>query len=1732
MAEREMNKETMDMSTATKISSASDPRARLLTTLLGAVCLIGLLITAPAAAAPSWGIGMVHKNLYGVAGMVSMYDDSGSEGFARESGGNAYSIQVTNTSLSVGTVLTCEAGTWTGSPTFAYQWYRNGTAIPGATASTHTTEAADAGRSVQCAVTGTNAGGAFVRYTTPRFVGSAGSAGLPRAAEPVISASNAGNTGSKLTCEPVWGWRWPSFTFQWLKNGAPIAGATSNTYTIQAGDAPSAIQCLITAANVAGSVSMATPKQETSPAPSPAAPSSSVATGPKLEGGSPADVAGTVAVGQKLSCTGAPLSAALTYQWLRNGAAIPGATSSTYTLAVPDQGTAVQCQVLATTPEAAGLAISASTPVSPYPATPAPAPGNVTVSGTASVGSTLTCGTGTWAGSPSFADQWYRNGTSIPGATAATYVVAAGDLSTNIQCQVKGTNSGGTVAAQSGAKFIPPAVAPPTASAVPTVTGAVTVGSELTCNSGTWANGPTFSWEWLRSGTPLGITTQKYTVTAADEGKALQCRVTATNAQATAQAMSLNTAIPPVSGTLPPSLTSAGGISGVPNVGEELNCNRGTWANSPSTYTVQWLRNGIPIPGAVQTNAIANTKYKLVASDLNKVIQCMVTATNVGGSSVAILADSTGVQYVVPTAPNTSASLVVPDSVSVSIALPDGIELTGPNAFNNNTSDNIGFQFTTEVNATNEMIVASDWNCSVVTVTCTRGGTLGSGQSYPPIVLHVRPRAETADMVAPVATVFGGGATPPSASVNDPTQIFPPVPFGVHSFTAWAEDGLGASFTQAGGHPLGAGTQIAGNSHPTSSGGIFIAGGDIKSVQAELPPGFSANPQNFPQCPTAIATAGNNGSCPQNTAVGYIEVSLTWQGGSPPTSTGGILFGGGGIGQNVSPLWNVEPERGLPAQFAFKIQSISYVLEAKLRSDGDYGLTVGSQQIAASPSINGARVVVCDNGIEKFSAPQPFPGGKFKCTPTPSTAIPFINNPSKCAGEAPLTTLRANSYQHPDEYVEIGSYAGSPSPPPALQGQPPVKGTPVPDSYVTGCEELNELFNPDLTFLPDSTQADTPAGYNIDVHIPQTNQADTLMAPALKKTVATLGEGVSINPAAANGLGACTTAQMGLIGRNFPEPNPTHFDQSPIRCPNSSKVGTLEVETPLLAEPLDGSVYLAAQGDNVFDSTFAIYLGIDDPKTGLVIKLPGLIEADPTSGRLTATFDYNPQLPLEHIRLHFFGGPQASLANPEVCGEKATSIQITPWSAADPDNPTPDEVKTPSDFFNIDSGAEGAPCANTPAQLPFKLDLQAGAENTKAGASGPFGFHITRPDGAQEMTNLDLTTAPGVSASLKGIPYCSEVAIKAAEAKSGREESSSPSCPQASKVGTTLVGAGAGSNPFYSSGNLYLAGPYKGSPISVVSITPAVAGPFDLGDVVLRTAVFIDRTTAQVVAKTDPLPRILKGVVLRLRDVRVKLDRKDWTINPTSCDASLVTAQVHGSGGAVAGLSNRFQVGGCNGLNFKPKFSAKVSGGTKRNDHPSFRAEVSYPEGPGYANTKDVQVALPHSEFLDQSHINTVCTRVQAAAHECPAGSIYGYAEATTPLLDGVLTGPVFLKSSSHQLPDLAIALKGPDSQPIEVEFAGRIDSIHGQIRDTIEGLPDVPVTKFVLNMKGGKKGLLVNSRDLCNGKQGRMTVNTIGQNNKRFDTRPLLRNGCGTHKKHRSHKRHQKRATVSVVHW
>jgi hypothetical protein len=967
--------------------------------------------------------------------------------------------------------------------------------------------------------------------------------------------------------------------------------------------------------------------------------------------------------------------------------------------------------------------------------------------------------------------------------------------------------------------------------------------------------------------------------------------------------------------------------------------------------------------------------------------------------------------------------------------------------------------------------------------TCTTNEPVRPGLATLSLNVPILDTNTVAGSATNLIEVIGGGApVPASYEEAIATSALPALP-GFQAFTAGAYNDDGTKSTRAGSHPYGASTAIFVNTVVSPTGRVVPAG-DPKTISVDLPPGFLGNPIATPQCPEGDELCEGLGLGVQgnNAIVGTAQPILQ-------------IFGQSG---ESSGVFNMEAPIGYPGKFHFNVFTEEIEVLGSLNSETDYGINTTSPNTPQLLAVYG--VFFTFWGAPASPSHDTERCGKFGFQCEPSTVpqeTAFLTMPTDCSLQAasqPLVTLNL------DTWVSIGQFTTSQFAVPAT----------------TECDQLH--FESNFTFEPSDTKADSPASFRTELAIPEEGltNPEKLAVPEIKKTVVKLPKGVVLNASGADGLEACSEAQIGLKGTGFPAPNPIRFNKEPNQCPAGSKIGSGELKSALLAEPLHGALYLAAQGEgNPFGSLFAVYLVIEDPRHGVFVKIPGEVEADKQTGQLEVIFDNLPQVPFTYLRLTLKGGDRSALGSPTTCGNYVTTAINTPWSA--PESGPPSES---ANGFEINQGPNGGPCAKTPGERPFDIGLKAGSSSTQAGASAPFTFQITRPDGSQELESLELQTPQGVSASLKGIPYCTETEIKQIEARTGHQELEHSACPAQSQIGITETAAGSGPTPFHTAGKLYLAPPYKGAPISVLSVTPAVAGPFDLGNVVVRSAVFIDRSTAQVFAKTDPIPQLLDGVALRIRDVRIHLDHSNWTINPTSCDAGETKLTAHGNSGASAQRSARFQVGGCDKLVFKPKFSAKVLGGTKRGDQPAFSASVTFPQG-AYANTKDVAVTLPHSEFLDQAHINTVCTRVQAAAHECPAGSIYGFAEAESPVIDGKLTGPVFLKSSVHKLPDLAIALKGPDSQPVEVEFAGRIDSVKGQIRDTIEGLPDVPVSRFVLRMKGGKKGLLENSRDLCKGKQTKMTVVMSAHNNAEAESRPPLQNSCKkNHKRHHKYKR------------
>jgi hypothetical protein len=858
---------------------------------------------------------------------------------------------------------------------------------------------------------------------------------------------------------------------------------------------------------------------------------------------------------------------------------------------------------------------------------------------------------------------------------------------------------------------------------------------------------------------------------------------------------------------------------------------------------------------------------------------------------------------------------------------------------------------------------------------------------------------------------------------------------------------------------------------------------DAKDATVHLPAGFIGNPAATPQCSIADFSADK---CPIDSQTGIAHVVVA----------GGHEFN--------SAIYNVIPPPDVAGLIAFKAQGFNaaqYTI-LKARTGGDYGLDATATSIyhglslplssfeqdlwgvPADPIHDPLRLdpannqgatsytgTFCDaSGTLSTTDPntivKPCEGGAVEAilpTPSNSPLIPLLQNPTNC--DAPLSTS-----------LDVLSYDGGSD------------QAAYPWPQQTGCDQLS--FNPSLYAQPTTTEADTASGIDVNLTVPQELSPTAPSPSELRGATVTLPPGFSINPNAADGKTACTDAAA-----NF-------GTEEAASCPEFAKVGSLEIDSSALPGPLPGYVYLAQP---LPGNRYRIFLVADGFATH--IKLAGTVTPNPLTGQLVITFQNLPQSPLTAFDLHFFGSERGLLATPTQCGTYPVTTTFTPW----------DETigtQTSSQFFTLDSGPNGVPCPGS--QRPFSPAFAAGVTNNTAAAHSPFSIELTRSDGDQNLSALSVSTPPGFSATLAGVPYCSDAAIAAAASPgySGLAEEANPSCAAASQIGTAVTGAGAGSHPVYVSGKVYLAGPYKGAPLSLAVITPAISGPYDLGNVVVRAALHVNSETAQITAVSDPLPQILEGIPLRLRSILIELNRRDFTLNPTNCDPFSVNAQVTGDQGAQANLTSPFQVASCAVLPFAPKLSTTITGSTNHTGNPGLKTVVT--TSPGEANISRTAVTLPHSEFLDNAHIKAPCTRVQFAANHCPSTSLLGYAKAETPLLEKPLEGPVYLRANGgeRQLPDIVAALRGQ----LEIDLVGFVESVHGQLRTTFQTVPDAPVSSFTLSLDGGNRGLLINSSNLCAATQ-HVQVQMSGQNGKTANQNPVLSTSC-TKKKRNGHRK------------
>lgn len=991
------------------------------------------------------------------------------------------------------------------------------------------------------------------------------------------------------------------------------------------------------------------------------------------------------------------------------------------------------------------------------------------------------------------------------------------------------------------------------------------------------------------------------------------------------------------------------------------------------------------------------------------------------------------------------------------------------------------------------------WSCSGVgtaTVSCESAALVphaatdldGRGDAHP-VFLTVAV-SETASSAENVVTVSGGGAPGP-ATAHDPTPIsstpagfgFVPGSYESDLFDAAAPDG--GPVRQAGSHPfemrLDFKMNLALRTVPASGAPFTDPDQYMKTNEVRLPAGVVGNPEATPKCDAEqLGDSGpsQHGLCPANSQVGSIDLALNTGTGLVP---GGVLD---------IPVFNMVPPPGHPAAFGFAFLGNPVYIVASL-DPHDYSVITRIENINTLYPVRSARLslwgVPADPAHEMLRT-NPDAAHSTTAYGAPSTAEikPFLTLPSQC-DTGGRVKLRADSWLHPGQFT------------PWQEGE---------EIKATGCEDPRIRFRPRITIQPTSHEAAAPTGLNVDLSVPQKNDSfasgsqaaneanaaklyapngndAAIVTPNLKDAVTHLPAGMAVNPSAADGLSGCSEEQVGLGNNNDPA------------CPDSSKIGTVEIESPLIADNMHGFVYQAKQFENPSHSLLGFYTVAQGD--GLTIKLAAEVKADPQTGELTTVFNNNPQLAFSHYRLHFWGGQRAPLVNPPACGEYQGSGTFTAWNSSVP-------PVTSTDTTHITSGPNGAPCPSGALDARF----QAGSSLPLAGAFSPFALEVSRAEDSQKLATIETSLPAGTLAKLAGVPYCSEATLATIPTAvgSGVGERESPSCPAASLVGHLDAGAGAGL-PFHNRGNVYLAGPYKGAPLSLAIVTPVVGGPLDLGNVVTRVAMYVDPVTAQVHAVSDPLPTMIAGIPLNLRSVRVDIDRPQFTLNPTSCEPTAVTGRIGGLAGATADVSDRFQVGGCAALDFKPKLSLRLKGQTHRAGHPALTATLTMPAGG--ANIAKAAVTLPHSEFLAQSHIGSSCTRVQYAAGGgggagCPANTVYGKAVAYSPLLDQPLEGKVYLRSNGgeRELPDLVASLGGQ----IHIDLVGYVDSKNGGIRTTFATAPDAPVSKFVLKMPGGRKGLLENHVDICRGKH-RATASFDAHNGRVADIRPLLRVSC-----------------------
>jgi hypothetical protein len=894
--------------------------------------------------------------------------------------------------------------------------------------------------------------------------------------------------------------------------------------------------------------------------------------------------------------------------------------------------------------------------------------------------------------------------------------------------------------------------------------------------------------------------------------------------------------------------------------------------------------------------------------------------------------------------------------------------------------------------------------------------------------------------------------------------------------------------------------------HHNAFGNTF---NDVRNIVVNLPAGFTANNTAVPACTPGqlLALGGSSGIgslCPPGSQIGTISLEITYPGDSSPPAA-----------KSTFPLYNMEVTSfGTAAELGFKTVIFSQLLRISARPN-DVGLTSTSPDLINAGEAHGVSVTVW--GVPADHSHDPERGrvcvrkasGQVECEDggqeAKIIAKPFLSNPTSCG---PFTgSMSADSWELSEAWSEASSVVGP----------------------IVECERVP--FSPSIEVQPSTRSAESPTGLAVSLIVPQSwDNPLTIATSNLKDTKVTLPLGVTINPSAGSGLGACTPAQYA---------SETAGSLPGDGCPPESKIGSIEIETPVLAEKILGAVYVATPYDNVPEfgspehpggSLLALYIVAKVPDRGILIKVAGRVELDPVTGQLVTTFDNTPQQPFNRFTLKFRPGATAPLVSPAACGSYAAQGLLTPWSA-------PAEPRLVSSTpFAVSLDVHEGPCP--PGGVPpFKPQVISGTQNNNSSSYSPFYLRIIREDGEQELTKFTTVLPPGLTGNLSGIPFCPEAQIEAARHATGLQEINNPSCPPASEIGHTFVGAGVGSVLAQTPGKVYLAGPYHGSALSVVSVTSAKVGPFDLGTVVIRFALRINPITAQVEIDSkgsDPIPHIIDGIVVHVREIRVYVDRSKFIINPTNCNPMNITDAITGTGADytnpadqdTVNVNTPFQAADCSSLGFKPRFKVSTAGRTSRSKGASLSVKLTYPNAPQgtQANIAKVKVDLPKQLPSRLTTLQKACpdTVFDANPAACPPASRVGQASANTPILPVPIAGPAyFVSHGGAKFPELIIVLQG---YGVTIDLHGEtFINKAGITSSTFRTVPDEPIGSFELTLPQGPGSALAANGNLCASKLRMPTTFTAQNGQVIHQSTPITATGCGKQKARKAIKRKKK---------